>query len=82
VLASGSTHASALHLGSCQWLSHIRYDLPVLTADSNGNASASITINNAQPLSAANNWYIAVDGDPTLNRTYFMPVSCGNVVVA
>jgi hypothetical protein len=80
-LVPGSTHASALHLGSCQWLDAVLYDLPKLTADSSGNASASITIDHAQPISASNNWYIAIDYNSTLNRAYFMPVSCGNVVV-
>ncbi len=80
-LLPGSTHASALHLGSCQWLDAVLYDLPKLTADSNGNASASITIDHAQAISPTNNWYIAIDYNPTLNRSYFMPVSCGNVVV-
>ena len=47
-LLPGSTHASALHLGSCQWLDAILYDLPKLTADSSGNASASITIAHAR----------------------------------
>jgi hypothetical protein len=80
-LAPGSTHASALHLGSCQWQDYVLYDLPALTADSSGNATASIMINSAQPLSSANNWYVAIDYNSTLNRNYFMPVSCGNVVV-
>ncbi|HEY7022534.1 MAG TPA: hypothetical protein VH349_15560 [Ktedonobacterales bacterium] len=80
-LAPSSTHASALHLGSCQWLDAVLYDLPKLTADSSGNASASITIDHAQPVSASNNWYIAIDYNSTLNRAYFMPISCGNVVM-
>jgi hypothetical protein len=80
-LIPGSTHASALYLGSCQWLNTVLYDLPKLVADNNGNASSTITINNAQPLSPANNWYIAIDYNSTLDRTYFMPISCGNVVV-
>jgi hypothetical protein len=80
-LVPGSTHASSLHLGSCQWLDAVLYDLPKLTADSSGNASASITIAHAQAISPTNNWYIAVDYNSTLNRAYFMPISCGNVVV-
>jgi len=80
-LPPGSTHASALHLGSCQWLDAVLYDLPKLTADSSGNASASITIDHAQAISPTNNWYIAVDYSSTLNRAYFMPISCGTVVV-
>jgi hypothetical protein len=79
-LLPGSSHASALHLGSCQWLDAVLYDLPTLMADSSGNASATITINHAQALSPTNNWYVAVDYNTTLNRAYFMPVSCGNVV--
>jgi hypothetical protein len=79
-LLPGSTHASALHLGSCQWLDAVLYDLPKLTADSTGNASATITINHAQAISPTNNWYVAIDYNATLNRAYFMPVSCGNVV--
>jgi hypothetical protein len=79
-LLAGSTHASALHLGSCQWLDAVLYDLPKLTADSNGNASATITINHAQPPSSANSWYVAIDYDATLNRSYPMPISCGAVV--
>jgi hypothetical protein len=79
-LLPGSTHASALHLGSCQWLDAVLYDLPKLTADSNGNASATITINHAQPPSSANNWCVAVDYNATLNRSYPMPISCGAVV--
>jgi hypothetical protein len=80
-LPPGSTHASALHLGSCEWLDAVLYDLPKLTADSSGNASASITIDHAQAISPTNNWYIAIDYNSTLNRAYFMPVSCGNVLV-
>jgi hypothetical protein len=80
-LVPGSTHAAALHLGSCQWLDSVLYDLPKLTADSNGNASATITINHGQPPSSANNWYVAIDYNATLNRSYPMPISCGNVVV-
>jgi hypothetical protein len=81
-LAPGSTHAAALHLGSCQWLDSVLYDLPKMTADSGGTASASITIDHAQAISPTNNWYIAIDYNSALNRAYFMPVSCGNVVVA
>jgi hypothetical protein len=79
-LVPGSTHAAALHLGSCQWVDAVLYDLPKLAADNNGNASSSITINHAQPVSASNNWYIAVDYASTVNRSYPMPISCGNVV--
>jgi hypothetical protein len=67
--------------GSCQWLGQVLYDLPVLRADSNGSALATITSINTQPLSSANNWYIAIDYNSTLNRNYFMPVSCGDAVV-
>jgi hypothetical protein len=80
-LVPGSTHASALHLGSCQWLDVVLYDLPKLTADNNGNALATITINHAQPISPTNNWYVAIDNNSTLNRSYPMPISCGNIVV-
>jgi hypothetical protein len=80
-LLPGSTHASALHLGSCQWLDTVLYDLPKLSADSDGNGSATITINNGQALSPANDWYIAIDYNATLNKANFMPISCGNVVV-
>jgi hypothetical protein len=80
-LLPGSTHAAALYLGSCQWLDTVLYDLPKLSADNNGNASATITINHAQPISASNNWYIAIDFNATINRAYFMTISCGNVVV-
>jgi hypothetical protein len=80
-LLPGSTHASALHLGSCQWLDTVLYDLPKLSADNNGNASATVTINNGQAMVASNNWYIAIDFNATINRAYFMPISCGNVVV-
>jgi hypothetical protein len=80
-LVPGSTHAATLHLGSCQWLDAVLYDLPRLVADNSGNASSTITINHAQPISAANNWYIAIDNNSTLNRSYPMPMSCGNVVV-
>ena len=80
-LAPGSTHASSLHLGSCQWLDAVLNDLPKLKADSSGNASTSITIAHAQAISPTNNWYVAIDYNSTLNRSYPMPVSCGNVVV-
>lgn len=79
-LLPGSTHASALHLGSCQWLDSVLYDLPKLTTDGSGNASASITISHAQPIDASNNWYVAIEYNATLDRSYPMPVSCGNVV--
>jgi hypothetical protein len=59
----------------------VLYDLSQLHADGNGNASASITINGAQPLPTNGNWYIAVDYNPTLNRNSFLTVSCGDVVV-
>ena len=80
-LVPGSTHASTLHLGSCQWLDAVLYDLSKPTADNTGNASATITINHAQPVSPANNWYVTIDYNSTLNRNYVMPVICGNVVV-
>jgi hypothetical protein len=30
---------------------------------------------------ANNDWYIAIEYSATLNRAYFMPMSCGNVAV-
>ena len=57
------------------------YDLPQMNADTNGNGSITITINNTEPLSASNDWYIAIDYGATLNRDYFMPMSCGNVAL-
>jgi hypothetical protein len=77
----GSAYATSLNLGSCQWLSYVLYDLPQMNADANGNGSITITINNAEPLSANNDWYIAIDYSATLNRAYFMPMSCGDVAV-
>jgi hypothetical protein len=83
-LEPNTAHAAAIHLGNCTWRSYVLYDLPQLNADGNGNASSSITINNAQPLPATGDqsWYIAVDYNPTLNRDSFLSVSCGDVVVA
>jgi Cu/Zn superoxide dismutase len=83
-LEPNTAHAAAIHLGNCTWRSYVLYDLPQLNADGNGNASNSITINNAQPLptTSEQSWYIAVDYNPTLNRDSFLSVSCGDVVVA
>jgi Cu/Zn superoxide dismutase len=83
-LEPNTTHAAAIHLGNCTWRSYVLYDLPQLHADGNGNASASITINNAQPLPTTSNqsWYVAVDYNSTLNRDHFLTVSCGDVIVA
>src|SRR5262249_33358234 len=81
-LQPGATNATALDLGSCGWQSYVLYNLPPITADSSGNGQATITINNAQPIVASNNWYIAIDYNATLNPNYFMTVGCGNVVVA
>jgi hypothetical protein len=67
--------------GSCQWPSCVLYDLAVLTAAASGNASSTIAINDARPVSSANNWYVAIDENATLNPNYFMPMSCGHVVV-
>jgi hypothetical protein len=80
-LHPGSAYATSLNLGSCEWLSYVLYDLPQMTADANGNGSVTITITNAEPLSANNDWYIAIDYSATLNRDYFMPMSCGDVAV-
>ncbi len=81
-LTPGATNATALDLGSCQYQSYVLYDLPPMTADSSGNGSVTMTINNAEPLSASNDWYIAIDYNATINKAYFMTVGCGNVVVA
>jgi hypothetical protein len=81
-LQPGATNATALDLGSCQYQSYVLYDLPPMTADSSGNGSVTMTINNAEPISASNNWYIAIDYNATINKSYFMTVGCGNVVVA
>jgi len=81
-LHPGATYATSLNLGSCQWLSEVLYDLPQMSAGATGNGSVTITINNAEPISASNNWYIAIDYSATLNRNYFMPISCGNVAVS
>ena len=81
-LTPGATNATALDLGSCQYQSYVLYDLPPMTADSSGNGSVTMTINNAEALSASNNWYIAIDYNATINKAYFMTVGCGNVVVA
>jgi hypothetical protein len=83
-LEPNTAHAAAIHLGNCTWRSYVLYDLPQLNADGNGNASNSITINNAQPLPTTSDqsWYIAVDYNPTLNRDSFLSVSCGDVAVA
>jgi hypothetical protein len=80
-LEPNTTHAAAIHLGNCTWRSYVLYDLSQLHADGNGNPSASITINGAQPLPTNGNWYIAVDYYSTLNRNSFLTVSCGDVVV-
>ncbi len=53
-----------------------------MTADSSGNGQVTMTINNAQPISTSNNWYVAIDYNATINPAYFMTVGCGNVVVA
>jgi len=83
-LEPNTTHAAAIHLGNCTWRSYVLYDLPQLNADGNGNASNSITINNAQPLPTTSDqsWYIAVDYNSTLNRDSFLTVSCGDVAVS
>jgi hypothetical protein len=81
-LQPGSTNATALDLGSCQWQDYVLYDLPAMTADSSGNGQVTMTINNAQPISTSNNWYVAIDYNATINPAYFMTVGCGNVVVA
>jgi hypothetical protein len=81
-LQPGATNATALDLGSCQYQSYVLYDLPPMTADSSGNGSVTMTINNAEPISASNNWYIAIDYNATINKAYFMTVGCGNVVVS
>jgi hypothetical protein len=81
-LQPGSTNATALDLGSCQWQDYVLYDLPAMTADSSGNGQVTMTIQNAQPISSSNNWYIAIDYNSTLNKAYFMTVGCGNIVVA
>jgi hypothetical protein len=80
-LYPNSAYAASLNLGSCQWLSYVLYDLPQMNTDASGNGSVTITINNAEPLSANNDWYIAINYRATLNRNYFMPMSCGNVGV-
>ena len=76
-------HLLRLTVRNCTWRSYRLYDLPQLNADGNGNASASITINGAQPLPTTSdqNWYIAVDYNSTLNRDSFLTISCGDVVV-
>ena len=51
-----------------------------LNTDANGNGS--VTINNAKPLSANNDWYIVIDYSAAHNRNYFMPMTCGNVAVS
>lgn len=81
-LQPGSTNATALDLGSCQYQSYVLYDLPPMTADSSGNGQVSMTINNAEAISSSNDWYIAIDYNATINKAYFMTVGCGNVVVA
>jgi hypothetical protein len=81
-LQPGATNATALDLGSCQWQSYVLYNLPNMTADSSGNGQVTMTIQNAQPISSSNNWYIAIDYNATINNAYFMTVGCGNVVVS
>jgi hypothetical protein len=83
-LEPNTAHAAAIHLGNCTWRSYVLYDLPQLNADGSGNASSSITINNAQPLptNGEQSWYIAVDYNSTLNRDSFLTVSCGDVAVS
>jgi hypothetical protein len=81
-LQPGSTNATALDLGSCQWQDYVLYDLPPMTADSSGNGQVAMTIQNAQPISASNNWYVAIDYNASINNAYFMTVGCGDVVVA
>jgi hypothetical protein len=81
-LQPGSTNATALDLGSCQWQDYVLYDLPAMTADSSGNGQVSMTIQNAQPISSSNNWYFAIDYNSTLNKGYFMTVGCGNAMVS
>jgi hypothetical protein len=54
VMHPGSPYATLLNLSSCQWLGYVLYGLPQMNADANGNGSISITIYNAEPLSASN----------------------------
>jgi hypothetical protein len=77
----GSTNATALDLGSCGWQSYILYNLPAMTADTNGNRPVTMTVSNAHAMVASNIWHIAIDYSSTINTAYFATAGCGNVVV-
>jgi hypothetical protein len=85
-LTPNSTHAVHIHNGSCQAQGAVRYGLPDLRADAQGNAALSATVGNVTDAPPPGGWYINVHFGSsnqilTGNRPtpLFAPIMCGGV---
>lgn len=77
-LQGGSSHVSHVHSGSCAAPGSILFALLQVVADSQGNADATTTVDQAFPPSATT-WYVVVHQGPDMqgdNANYLM---CGNL---
>jgi Cu/Zn superoxide dismutase len=85
-LKPGTAHAVHIHTGSCRAQGDVLYPLPDLTADAQGNAQETATVDKVTGAPPAHGWYVNVhfapmsqilqNGKPTL---LFAPILCGDV---
>ncbi len=81
-LVPNSSHANHIHLGTCTKQGSVLYPLTNLTADANGNATATTTIQNVKSIPSSG-WYVNVHNSTALTtQTGFDPIACGNVTTA
>lgn len=78
-LVPNSSHASHVHVGSCEAQGAVAYALLVVVADSAGRATATSTVSEDYTLARAG-WYVNVHlGTDMKDAEYVPSVSCGNM---
>ncbi|GCE30539.1 hypothetical protein KDA_60230 [Dictyobacter alpinus] len=81
-LAPNSTHAAHIHAGDCNYTKQILYDLSPLQADSQGNATKTMSFNGVAGIPATG-WDINIHYTTDLStQTGFNPILCGNITTS
>ena len=85
-LAPNSAHAAHIDSGSCLTQGAVIYPLPDLHADTTGDASVTITLNNVNSAPPASGWSLNVQMGSTSQIFYdnkptflFAPILCGDI---
>lgn len=74
-----SPHISHIHIGSCLQRGSIALGLKTVTADAQGNADVTTTIQNAVYPPAQGTWYVVVHAGPDMQGSNASYLLCGNL---